>query len=114
MRTGDEKIALMYREYGRLGGCKCRSCPHLEAYGNGDCTRTWYKCLMFGTSHGPGTDWRIGNEACGAFKIDPEDAKRCGLYGEVYRRNRGLRREQVPEQLPGQIDVDMLLNGGIQ
>lgn len=106
-RTGDEKIALMYAEYGKFGGCRCRSCPHLEAHVNVDCTRVWYKCLMYGKSSGEATDWRCSNEACGAFIIAPEDAKKKHLYGEVFRRNKGLRAKLPTPQISGQVAMDL-------
>ena len=104
-RTGDEKIALMYQEFGRLDGCRCRNCEHITAHCNGDCTRVWYKCQMFGYSSGPGTDWRAGNEACGAFRISPEEAQRRHMYGEVYRRVKGLRARKPAEQCKGQMEM---------
>lgn len=105
--TGDEKIQLMYAEYGRMDGCRCRSCEHLSAHVNADCTRVWYKCAMFGVSTGEGTDWRCSNEACGAIRIDPEDAKRRGLYGEVYRRCKGRKRRKPAEQINGQTTMSL-------
>ena len=83
-----QKIDLMYQEYGRLTGCRCRSCPHLDAYTDDTLSRVWYKCHMYGDSSGPETDWRCSCEACGAFRIDPKEAKRRGMYGEVYRKCR--------------------------
>lgn len=106
-RTGDEKIALMYAEYGKFGGCRCRSCPHLEVYTNGDNTRIWYKCRMFGVSSGPGTDWRCSNEACNAFILPPEEAERRHLYGEVYRRVKGLKPKKQPEYDSNQLTMDI-------
>lgn len=102
-----KKIDAMHAEYGVLSRVSCRTCPHLVAHCNGDCTRVWYKCRMYGTSSGPGTDWRCGNEACGAFTIAPEEARSKHLYGEVYRRVNGLRDTRT-EQLPGQISIDDL------
>jgi hypothetical protein len=109
MRTGDEKIQLMYEEYGRVPGCRCRNCDHLIARVNGDCNRVWYKCAMFGVSGGEGTDWRCGNEACGAIRIDPEDAKKRKMYGEVYRRCKWLRKRKMKpaEQSEGQMAMDL-------
>ena len=104
----EKKIAAMHREYGTLSGVKCQNCPHLDAYMNADCTRVWRKCKMYGVTFGPGTDWRVSYDACGAFTIDPEDAMRHHLYGEVYRRVRGLREKPPEEQLPGQMSMDDL------
>lgn len=107
MKNGDEKIALMYQEYGRFTGCRCRSCPHLDVFTNGDNTRIWYKCRMYGLSSGPGTDWRCGNEACGAFTIDPQEAQRRKLYGEVYRKCKGLRKKKPAQQIRGQTAMNL-------
>lgn len=107
MKTGDEKIALMHKEYGTLMGATCKSCDHLEAHCNADCTRIWYKCRMYGVSSGAGTDWRAGNTACGAIAIEPNEAKRRKLYGEVYRRTKGLRAKKQPEQLEGQMTMEI-------
>lgn len=106
-RTSDEKIALMHKEYGVLTGIQCRTCPHLDAHCNPDCTRVWYKCRLFGNSAGPGTDWRASNTACGGFKIEPWRAKREGLYGAVYRRVKGLKRKEPDEQIPGQTMMEL-------
>ena len=106
-RTGDEKIALMHRRYGVLSGAKCKDCPHLDVYSNYDETRFWYKCYIFGVTSGPGTDWRCGNEACGAIRIDHEDARKQGLYGEVYRLVRGDRPKYREPELEGQLAMDI-------
>lgn len=103
-RTGDQKEALMHGRYGELSGVTCRTCPHLEAYANGDCTRVWYKCKLFGESSSPATDWRVGNTACGGFKIPPYEAKRKKLYGQVFRTVKGTRAK-LPE-LKGQISIE--------
>ena len=104
-RTGDEKIGLMHAEYGVLSGVTCKTCPHLEAHCNADCTRVWYKCQLFGVSSGPGTDWRIGNVACGGFKIDPDEAERKHLYGYVYRLVKGRRTGKREREIDGQITM---------
>lgn len=106
-RTSDEKIALMHKEYGVLTGIQCRTCPHLAAHCNPDCTRIWYKCRLFGESSGTGTDWRASNTACGGFRIEPRQAKREGLYGAVYRRVKGREKSEPDEQLPGQIMMEL-------
>ena len=107
MRTGDEKIQLMYEEYGRMAGCRCRSCDHLIAHVNGDCTKVWYKCTMFGDSGGEATDWRCSNEACGAIRIEPSEARKRKLYGEVYRRCKGIRKKKPEQQIRGQMAMDL-------
>lgn len=104
-RTSDEKLALMHKEYGEMPGVSCKTCPHLDAYCNADCTRIWHKCHMFGVTNGPGTDWRVGGTACGAFQISPEEARGMHLYGEVYRRVRGLKQKQPEPELEGQTSI---------
>lgn len=96
-----KKIDAMHATYGTFSGVKCRTCPHLDAHSNGDCTRVWYKCKMYGDSCGPGTDWRVGYDACGAFTIPPEQARSEQLYGAVYKQCKGIRQRE-PE-LEGQI-----------
>lgn len=105
-RTAAEKIALMHQAYGKFSGVRCRTCPHLVAHCNGDCNRVWYKCRMFGDSAGNATDWRISNEACGAFKISEEEAKSKHLYGEVFRLNKG-KRDYLRVELPGQLRMEI-------
>lgn len=105
-KTADQKIALMHQRYGVFPGAKCKSCDHLIAHVNGDCSRTWYKCAMYGTSSGPGTDWWAGNPACGAIAITEQEAKEKHLYGEVYRINKGLQ-SKVREEIPGQLAIEI-------
>lgn len=101
-----KKIDAMHSRYGTLDGVKCKTCPHLDAYSNADYTRIWYKCKMYGVTSGEGTDWRVGWEACGAFCVDPEDAKKEGLYGEVYRTVRGLRERKPDPECDGQTKME--------
>ena len=104
-RTAEQKIALMHNAYGVMSGVKCKTCLHLDAYCNGDCTRVWYKCHMYGVSNGEATDWRCGNTACGAFKISVEEARKKHLYGEIFRLNKGLKKPIVQEEIEGQITM---------
>ena len=46
-------------------GKKCRSCSHLFYH---ERARRYYKCEFRGCTHGPGTDHRIGWNACKLFK----------------------------------------------
>ena len=101
-----KKIDLMHEIYGVLDKVTCRTCPHLTAHGNGDCTRVWYKCRLYGTSCGPGTDWRCGYTACNGFTIPEEEAEEKHLYGQPYRMVKGLRDKQPEEQLPGQLQME--------
>ena len=108
-RIGDEKIDLMHKKYGVPSGVKCKTCPHLDVHGNADRTRVWYKCHMFGVSNGEATDWRVGNEACGAFNVPVEYAVQKGLYGRVFKQVKGLKKPVIQEELPGQITMTELL-----
>lgn len=97
----------MHRVYGVLSRVQCKTCPHLTARCNGDCTRVWYKCEMYGNTAGPGTDWRVGWQACGAFTIPEEEAKRKHLYGDVYRRTKGVRKPDAREEIEGQMMMEI-------
>lgn len=101
-----KKIDLMHHIYGVMKGVTCRNCPHLDAHCNGNCTRVWYKCKLYGTSCGPGTDWRVGYTACNGFKITEEQARKESLYGQPYRTVKGLR-DRTEEQLPGQMEMEL-------
>ena len=101
----EKKISAMHKVYGRFTGVTCRTCLHLVAHCNGDCTRVWYKCKMYGESSGEGTDWRIGYEACGAFKISPGEAQRKKLYGDVYRQCKGIRAKKREPEVEGQTEM---------
>lgn len=107
MTVTEKKIDAMHTVYGTLTGAKCRTCPHLDAYTNADGTRYWYKCHMYGVTSGEGTDWRVGYEACGAFTIDPEEARKQGLYGDVYRRTKGVRQKEPREEIQGQMMMEI-------
>lgn len=101
-----KKIDLMHEIYGVMDNVTCRTCPHLTAHGNGDCTRVWYKCRLYGTSCGPGTDWRCGYTACNGFTITEEEAEEKHLYGQPYCIVKGLRDKQPEEQLSGQLQME--------
>lgn len=101
-----KKIDLMHEIYGEMDNVTCRTCPHLTAHRNGDCTRVWYKCRLYGTSCGPGMDWRCGYTACNGFTIPEEEAEEKHLYGQPYRMVKGLRDKQPEEQLPGQLQME--------
>lgn len=100
------KDELMHHVFGVMDGVKCKNCPHLEAHVNGDCTRVWYKCRIYGETCGPGTDWRVGYTACNGFRIPPEEAEAQNLYGSVYRLVRGLRMPVPREEIQGQIRME--------
>jgi hypothetical protein len=57
----------MARKYG-LGpeGKQCKTCAHLVCIRPGQ--NRYYKCEMRGITHGPGTDHRVGWEACVMYR----------------------------------------------
>jgi hypothetical protein len=55
----------MHDAYGRDPQHTCGQCKHLIAR---KFARTYYKCDLTRTTMGPGTDWRLGWEACGRFE----------------------------------------------
>lgn len=67
------KIERMHVIYGKREGAKCGDCVHFYgvSYAN-----TYYKCRLFGDSHGPATDWRVRFVACGKFEPRAESRDR--------------------------------------
>ena len=106
MRSSQDKMDIMYQEFGRFDGVSCRTCPHLEVHAKEDLSRIWYKCRMYGESASQATDWRCGSEACGAFRIDPAEAKKRGIYGEVFKKWYGRKRPKS-SKTRGQIAMDL-------
>lgn len=58
----------MHDAYGRDPQHTCGQCKHCIAV---RFARTYYKCDLTRMTHGPGTDWRLGWEAC--TKFEPKD-----------------------------------------
>ena len=65
-----KKIDKMHLLYGQVVGQLCRDCVHL-ASGNYHGT-LYHKCSLYGMTHGPGTDWKLGYPACGKFEVVTE------------------------------------------
>lgn len=61
----DRKIDLMYREFGRSPGNKCRDCSNF-VHGRYR-SRTLSKCDVYGCTHSEASDWSGRYEACGCF-----------------------------------------------
>jgi len=61
--------------YGVTPEKQCKTCKHLTGHRR---ARTYYKCLLRGVTHGPGTDHRVGWPACGRY----ETAEGHGKGGE--------------------------------
>ena len=66
------KIEAMHAMYGVEPGEKCRDCCNFGSYTQ---SRTWYKCVAYGDSHGASTDWAGRYTACGLFDIPFENLK---------------------------------------
>ena len=59
------KIALMYREFGKEEGHKCKECSNF-AHGRYR-SRTLSKCCVYGLTHSEASDWSGRYDACGMF-----------------------------------------------
>jgi hypothetical protein len=59
------KIERMHVLYGRTEGAQCGDCLSFVAK---KLANTYYKCVRFGDSGGPATDWRVRFPACGKFE----------------------------------------------
>ena len=46
-------------------GATCKTCAHLTYH---QFARRYYKCRKRPSTHGPGTDHRVGWKACGKYK----------------------------------------------
>lgn len=63
--SGLSPVEQMRRMYGERPTSTCGSCRHLIRQGR---ARDFLKCEKFGTTHGPGTDWRAKYRACGLWE----------------------------------------------
>ena len=56
--------------HGRHGhgpeGATCGTCKHLRAK---QYTNTYFKCLLYGDTGGPASDWRKKWPACGRYEV---------------------------------------------
>ena len=92
----DTKIKAMHRFHGKDHQHKCKDCCNLiEKYWQ----RKYHKCLVYGDSNAPSTDWAKSYVACGHFDI-PFDPDR---ENEVRKLVRGGRRDHNAA-VEGQID----------
>ena len=66
----ERKIQAMHRRFGTCGVFHCATCPHLitENYHN----HIYYKCKLYGLSHGEATDWRLHYQACGMYGVEQD------------------------------------------
>ena len=65
MRMALRKIELMYREFGKCPGNKCKTCSNF-VHGRYR-SRVLSKCDIYGCTHSEASDWSGRYEACGMF-----------------------------------------------
>ena len=67
--------ATMVARHGRgPEGATCGDCYHLDR--DDHQAGTYFKCALYGHSHGAGTDWRKKWPACGAYDADADERRR--------------------------------------
>ena len=76
-RTGSP-LDVMHARYGVTSGAHCGDCGHLLK--NDHHNQIYYKCPLFGLTHGHKTDWRLNWQACGRFT--PQTGERKAVYTE--------------------------------
>ncbi len=70
------QLAKMHGTHGRAkNGETCGNCDRLLRVEHG--RRSYFKCQLFGSTHGTGSDWRKKWPACGLYVRvhDPQDAQ---------------------------------------
>lgn len=60
-----ERIQKMWRSFGRDNNATCGNCQHFQDFRYHN--KHYFKCDLYGISHGAGTDWRKSWNACGKF-----------------------------------------------
>ena len=97
MRSED-KIARMYAVFGKGEGL-CKDCSHrLSIYTH---CKHFNKCEVYGNSASEATDWKVNQQACGAFNKDVPNR-------EVYKAFAHARHVVVDnEQMPGQMEMEL-------
>lgn len=64
----NKQLKFMWQKHGPgPEGKTCKGCIRLRGHRTAG-GRTYYKCLVYGVSSGPGTDWRLRWPACGLFE----------------------------------------------
>jgi len=61
------RIREMYRNFGRTECEKCKTCKHLL---RNRMSKVYIKCTKSRMTHGPGTDWHTGWDACGLWETE--------------------------------------------
>lgn len=64
----ERKFAAMQKRFGSCGVLRCKDCCHLKRLHYHD--RVYYKCELYGLSHGESTDWRLHFPACGMYDME--------------------------------------------
>lgn len=64
LRSIDKRIGSMHRKFGTTPDQRCGACTHLVRR---EMAGTYFKCSLYGDTHGPATDWRLRWPACGRF-----------------------------------------------
>jgi REP element-mobilizing transposase RayT len=65
MEALPDRIKKMWRTHGKREDATCGNCQKLRAFDYYN--KRYYKCDLYGVSHGAGTDWRKRWTACGRF-----------------------------------------------
>lgn len=64
------RLERMHLLYGRCEDKQCGDCRHFVSH---SLAHTYHKCLLFGVTRGPATDWRVRYVACGRFEAKPDE-----------------------------------------
>ena len=60
-----KKIYKMHKLHGVSPGNKCGDCKHFARF---QFSNVYRKCLLYGNTSGPATDWKAGYQACGKWE----------------------------------------------
>ena len=60
----------MHLAYGPHSPDHCGDCRHLFV---NECSKNYFKCALYGLTHGATTDWHKKYEACGKFEMRKDD-----------------------------------------
>lgn len=94
------KISAMYKYSGGTDyRHTCYECKNCIKVGKGN--KSVYKCLAYGNTSSTATDWKISYIACKHFN-DPLPERPV---------IEGTKRQQEPEEFPGQMSIEDYLEG---
>ena len=83
----ERKINAMHKLFGTCGIFRCATCKHLIGGKYHD--RQYYKCELYGLSHGESTDWRLKYQACGMFNMPIDMDKWVPVLEQIKHAPRG-------------------------